>query len=152
MNTCPDETTPRKALVPKPRKALRGVISNVNFNQVCQLLTTISHKMAPRTRKSEAGINPRRAFCGQTRVCQKWQGGFQPDRIFIREQRADLHYAHLLESAWGWLPPDFLGFGLRMEWNGAHPDNQLTVWEHLANVFSRCVKAPKKKTEFQAST
>ena len=47
-----------------PRKALGGVISKVNFNQVCQLLTTISRKMAPRTRQSEAGITPRRAFCG----------------------------------------------------------------------------------------
>ena len=47
-----------------PRKALGGVISKVNFIQVCQFLTTISHKMAPRTRQSEAGTTPRRAFCG----------------------------------------------------------------------------------------
>ena len=53
-----------------PRKALRGVISKVDFNQVCQLLITISHKMAPRTRQSEAGITPRRAFCGQW-ACQE---------------------------------------------------------------------------------
>ena len=36
-----------------PRKALRGGISKVNFHQVCQLLTAISHKneeTAPRTR------------------------------------------------------------------------------------------------------
>ena len=47
-----------------PRQALRGVISKVNFHQVFQLLTTISHKMAPRTGQSGAGITPRRAFCG----------------------------------------------------------------------------------------
>jgi len=51
----------------RPRKALRGVISKVKFNQVCQLLTTVSHKMAPRTRQSEAGITPQRAFCGASR-------------------------------------------------------------------------------------
>ena len=47
-----------------PRKALRGGISKVNFHQVCQLLATISHKMAPRTGQSGAGITPRRALCG----------------------------------------------------------------------------------------
>ena len=40
-------------------------VFKVNFHQVCQLLTTISHKMAPRTGKSGAGITPRRAFCGE---------------------------------------------------------------------------------------
>ena len=50
-----------------PRQALRGVISKVNFHQVCQLLTTISHKTAPRTGQSGAGITPRRAFCGSER-------------------------------------------------------------------------------------
>ena len=50
--------------VPDPRKALRWVISKINFDQVCQLLTTISQKMAPRMRQSEVGITPRRAFCG----------------------------------------------------------------------------------------
>ena len=35
---------------PTPRKALRGGISKVNLQQACQLLTTIPHKMAPRTR------------------------------------------------------------------------------------------------------
>ena len=34
-----------------PRKALRGVISKVDFYQVCQLGTTIHNKMAPRTGK-----------------------------------------------------------------------------------------------------
>ena len=43
---------------------LRGVISKVNSNHVCQPLTTISHKMASRTRQSDAVITPRRAFCG----------------------------------------------------------------------------------------
>ena len=47
-----------------PRKALRGGISKINFQQVCQLLKTISHKMAPRTGQNGAGITPRRAFCG----------------------------------------------------------------------------------------
>ena len=62
-----------------PRKALRGGISKVNFNQFCQLLTTISHKMAPRTRQSEAGITPRRAFCGSARVSRGWN-----DPLLIR--------------------------------------------------------------------
>ena len=39
----------------------------VNFYEVCQLLTTIRNKMAPRTAKrlqSGDGIPSRRAFCG----------------------------------------------------------------------------------------
>jgi len=38
--------------------------SKVNFHQVCQLSTTISHKMAPRMGQSGAGITPRGTFCG----------------------------------------------------------------------------------------
>ena len=49
-----------------PRKALRGGISKVNIHQVCQLLTTISHKIASRTGQSGVGITPRRAFWGVT--------------------------------------------------------------------------------------
>ena len=43
--------------------------SKVNLHQVCLLLTTIFHKMAPRTGNSGAGITPRRAFCGSPRHC-----------------------------------------------------------------------------------
>ena len=50
------EARMQAGLWPCPRKALRGGISKVNFHQVCQLLTTISHKMAPRTGQSGAGI------------------------------------------------------------------------------------------------
>ena len=50
--------------VTHPRKALRGGISKVNRHQVCQFLTTISHKIAPRTSTRVHRIPPLRAFCG----------------------------------------------------------------------------------------
>ena len=63
-----------------------GVISKVNSHEVCQLLTTISHKMAPRKGQSGAGITPRRALCGEHPPLLHY-----PDRNFGHFARRDLH-------------------------------------------------------------
>ena len=78
VGSCREGALLRRAETPlptpcTPREALRGGISKVNVHQVCQRLTTITHKMAPRTGQSGAGLTPRRAFCGAPQTLKPYQ-------------------------------------------------------------------------------